>query len=131
MSVDFALMFLRLFMGYAFIMHGYGKIQNPMGWMGAEAPVPGVLQLLAAVAEFGGGIALILGLFTRLAALGIFFTMVVAAGTHLFAMGDPVIASGPGGSAEPALVYLFVSLLYMIQGPGRHSLDKLLFGVKS
>jgi putative oxidoreductase len=130
MSLDFALMFMRLFVGYAFMVHGWGKMQNPMAWMGPEAPVPGLLQFLAAFAEFGGGAALILGLLTRLGALGILITMVVASGMHLFAMKDPLIATGQGGSAEPALNYLFIALLFVIQGPGRHSLDKLIFGSK-
>ena len=67
MDMDVVLLLIRLVMGYAFILHGWGKIQNPMGWMGPDATVPGVLQLLAAVSEFGGGIALIIGLLTRLA----------------------------------------------------------------
>lgn len=127
MATDFALMFLRLFVGYAFIHHGWGKIQNPMGWMPAEAPIPGILQLLAAVSEFGGGIALILGLLTRLASLGLFFTMLVAAAFHI-SNGDSVIHTGQGAAAEPALTYMFIALLYVLHGPGRHSLDKMIFG---
>ncbi|MGE4133989.1 MAG: hypothetical protein AB7F86_20295 [Bdellovibrionales bacterium] len=68
-----------------------------------------------------------MGLVTRLAALGSVITM-AAACMHLFAMGDPMIATGQGGSAEPALVYLFISILYLLHGPGRHSVDKMLFG---
>jgi putative oxidoreductase len=58
-------------MGAAFVLHGWPKIQHPMGWMGLEATVPAIFQLLAAVAEFGGGMALIVGLLTQLASLGI------------------------------------------------------------
>ena len=35
---------------------------GPFGWMGPEAPVPGFLQGMAVLAEFGGGLALILGI---------------------------------------------------------------------
>jgi len=59
-----ALLFLRLIAGTAFMFHGWGKIQHPLNWMGPEAPVPGVLQFLAAFSEFGGGLAWILGLLT-------------------------------------------------------------------
>jgi putative oxidoreductase len=52
------LLLLRLVMGAAFLFHGWGKIQTPLGWMGPDAPVPGILQALAAVAEFGRGMAL-------------------------------------------------------------------------
>ena len=64
------LLLLRLAMGAAFLFHGWGKIQNPVGWMGPEAHVPAVFQALAAIAEFGGGMGLIAGLLTRLAAPG-------------------------------------------------------------
>ena len=65
------LLVLRLVMGAAFMHHGWGKIQNPMGWMGPEATMPAILQALAAISEFGGGLALIAGLLTRLGSLGI------------------------------------------------------------
>jgi len=126
MATDFGLLFLRLFVGYAFIHHGWGKIQNPMAWMPEGTPIPGILQLLAAVSEFGGGIALILGLLTRLASLGLFFTMLVAAAFHI-SNGDSVIHTGQGAAAEPALVYMFIALLFTLHGPGRHSVDKILF----
>ena len=78
------LLLLRLVMGAAFLFHGWPKIQNPLGWMGPECTVPGILQALAALAEFGGGMALIVGLLTRLASLGIAAVMVVALGmVHL------------------------------------------------
>ena len=125
---DIALLIVRLFVGYALMNHGYGKIQNPMAWMGPDAPVPGVFQALAAISEFGGGLALILGLLTRLASLGIFFTMLVAAATHLFALHDPLINMTGGHSAEPAATYLVISLLILAMGPGRFSIDKKIFG---
>lgn len=128
LDMNVALLLLRLFVGYAFIMHGYGKIQNPFGWMPPESPVPGFLQFLAALSEFGGGIALILGLLTRLASLGLFFTMLVAAGFHLFLLGDPLINLKGTSSAEPALTFLFIALLLIVSGPGTWSLDKKIFG---
>lgn len=44
---DAALLLIRVVAGIAFMTHGWGKIQNPFGWMGPEAPVPGVFQALA------------------------------------------------------------------------------------
>jgi putative oxidoreductase len=64
-GLDLALLLIRLVVGYAFILHGYGKIQHPMNWMGPQSTTPGLLQFLAAFSEFGGGIALVLGLLTR------------------------------------------------------------------
>jgi putative oxidoreductase len=92
------LLLLRLAMGAAFIFHGWPKIQHPFGWMGPDASVPGVLQFLAALSEFGGGMALILGLLTRLAALGIGATMTVAITTVHLPHGDPFVAATGGRS---------------------------------
>lgn len=55
-SASLALLFLRLLMGVAFVLHGLPKIESPFSWMGPEAPVPGIFQALAALAEFGGGL---------------------------------------------------------------------------
>src|SRR4051812_4305164 len=102
----FGLLVLRVVVGAAFIFHGWPKIQNPMGWMGADATVPGGLQLLAAVSEFGGGIALIVGLLTPLAALGIAATMAVALGTFHLPRGDPFVGMPGKPSFELAADYL-------------------------
>ena len=126
---DIVLLILRLVFGYAFILHGWGKIQNPMAWMPETSPVPGILQALAAISEFGGGIALILGLLTRLASVGLAITMLVAALMHAIVLGDPFVSKG-GGSYELATIYLMLSVLYIVTGPGRYSLDRKIFGVK-
>jgi putative oxidoreductase len=118
-----ALLIVRLVMGSAFILHGFGKIQAPFEWMGPDAPVPGIFQALAALSEFGGGIALILGAVVPLAALGIFFTMLVATFTHM-SKGDPFV--GYTGSYELASVYASVALLFILVGPGKYSLDNVL-----
>ena len=129
-DIDLILLLIRIVVGIAFTMHGWGKIQNPMAWMGDAAPVPGVFQGLAAIAEFGGGFALILGLLTRLGAFGILCTMLVAVCMHRFAMGDPFVNLTGGSSYEPAMNYLLTSLLFLVMGPGRYSLDRKIFGSK-
>ena len=55
------LLVLRLVAGTAMMFHGWPKIQHATSWMPPEAPVPGVLQALAALAEFGGGLCWVLG----------------------------------------------------------------------
>ncbi len=121
------LLVLRVAVGAAFMFHGYGKIQNPFGWMGENATVPGWLQALAAVSEFGGGAAWILGLLTPLASFGILCTMAKAVHLHAIVRGDPFVAKGPGPAFEPALVYLCVAILLLLAGPGKLSLDALIF----
>ncbi len=126
--VSVALLILRLIMGSAFIIHGWGKIQNPMAWMGPQAPVPGFLQLLAAVSEFCGGIGLVLGLLTPIASLGIAFTMAVAVMTHMFMLKDPFVNPTGGHSYELALVYLGLAIAFVNLGAGKYSLDHKLLG---
>jgi putative oxidoreductase len=126
------LLALRLVAGLAFMFHGWGKIQDPLGWMGPDAGVPGVLQALAAISEFGGGLAWMWGLLTPVASLGLLCTMAVAASLHAFVMSDPFVASGPGqGSYELAAVYFCVALLLLLAGPGRFSLDRMFFGART
>lgn len=121
------LLALRLVMGAAFLFHGWPKIQNPFGWMGPDAAMPGILVALAALAEFGGGIALVVGLFTRPASVGIACVMVVAIGMIHVPHGDPFVGQG-GPSYELAAVYLACTILFLVLGAGRFSADALLFG---
>jgi putative oxidoreductase len=129
-GVDLALLLVRLVVGFAFMHHGYGKIQHPMTWMGPKSAYPVFFQALAAISEFIGGTALVLGFLTRIAAFGIICTMSVAVHLHMFTMGDPFINTTGGGSYELALVYLIISVLLLFTGPGIFSLDKLIFWKK-
>jgi putative oxidoreductase len=122
-----AVLLLRLVTGVAFLFHGWGKIQNPMHWLDlAPNHPPGFLQALAAVAEFGGGIGLILGLLTPLCCAGIACTMGFAIYTHV-SRGDPFVSKG-GGSYELATVYLVVVIAIALLSSGRYSLDQRLVG---
>lgn len=122
------LLLIRVVSGLGIALHGWGKIQKPFTWMGPDAPVPGFLQALAALSEFGGGIALILGFLTPLALFGLAITMIVAITTVHLKAGHPFVARGGGPSFELAALYLAVSLLVLIAGPGRLSLDAIFFG---
>ncbi len=125
-----ALLILRLIAGIAFIYHGYGKIQTPFSWMPEGSPVPGFFQFLAAVSEFGGGIAWILGLVTPLASLGMTFTMLAATLFHAALLKHPFVSLDHGPSYELAAAYLGVALVLLFVGPGKFSLDFLLFKKK-
>lgn len=118
--VSVGLLAIRLLMGVAFVAHGAGKIASPFNWMGPDAPVPGIFQALAALAEVGGGAALIVGLLTPLASLGLVVTMAVAVLFHLM-QGDAFV-----GGYELASVYLVLSGFLLASGPGRFSLDHAL-----
>lgn len=123
-----ALLLLRLIVGIAFLYHGFGKIQNPFGWMSADSSVPGFFQFLAAVSEFGGGLALILGLLTSIAMLGLACTMAVAVYMHAIVRNDPFVAHG--ASFELPAVYFCVAILFIAMGPGKFSADYKIFGTR-
>ncbi len=125
------LLVLRLLCGAAFMVHGWGKIQAPFGWMGPDSSMPGFFQALAALSEFGGGLAWILGLLTPLASFGLACTMAVAVYFHGVVLKHSFFAQSQAGSCEPAAVYLCVALLLLLAGPGAFSLDRLLFRPKA
>jgi putative oxidoreductase len=122
------LLLLRVIVGSAFVVHGWPKIQAPFGWMPAGSPVPGIFQALAALSEFGGGLALILGFLTPLAALGIASTMAVA--YKMAHSQHPWISTG-GPSFEIVALYFVAVISILLTGPGKFSLDALLFDRKN
>jgi putative oxidoreductase len=127
---DLGLLLLRLGIGVMFMLHGYPKLLGgPAAWAGLGGVMgkvgvnfaPEVWGFLAALAEFGGGLLLALGLWFRLACLGLLVTMIMATVMHL-TKGD-----GFGGYAH-ALESAFVFLGLLFAGPGRYSLDERLYG---
>ena len=129
-AAGLGLLIVRLVFGFAMMLHGYPKIQNPFHWADRMG-IPGPLQALAALAEAGGGLAIALGLLTPLAALGWIATMGVAI-FQLAKMGAKFVVNPPaeGPALEPAAGYLAVAILLLLVGPGKFSFDALLFGGK-
>lgn len=75
------LLMLRLVLGAIMIGHGYHKVFGGLSHsadMVRHLGLPGWLAYISAFAEFFGGIALMLGLFTRCAAIAILIDMLVA-----------------------------------------------------
>lgn len=129
------LLILRVVVGAAFVFHGWYKITSPGGmtaWMGPEAPVPGSLQAVAALSEFCGGIGLILGLLTPAAAFLLACTMVAALAMVHLPSHHPFVNPNPTGPAyELPAGYLAALLAVLLAGPGKLSVDALLFGRQS
>jgi putative oxidoreductase len=124
-----ALLLLRVVVGSAFVLHGSGKIVHAFTWMGPA--IPGWLQAMAAMSEFGGGLALVAGLLTPLAALGLIGTMVGALAMVHLPSGHPFVSPDPAKPAfELPLIYLIVNLSVLLAGPGAYSLDSILFNRK-
>src|SRR5260221_10295954 len=86
---DRATALLRLLLGTVFFAHGAQKMLGWFGGFGFSATmgmftsmlhIPAPFAFLAIAAEFFGGLGLLVGLLTRIAAFGIFANMVVAIG---------------------------------------------------
>jgi putative oxidoreductase len=120
---------LRLPLGAILAAHGAQKLFGWFGgygldgtgqWMASIGFTPGVLMAtLAGSAEFFGGIALVLGLLTRPAALVVAFTMAVAMTVHL---GNGLFVSNNG--YEFALILLAASVALAFSGGGSLALDQ-------
>ncbi|HEX3722960.1 MAG TPA: DoxX family protein [Nitrolancea sp.] len=144
------LLLLRVGTGFALISHGYpklfggeGKQAHPLlntlfgknfpaaversgpaafakGLESMEIPQPEIAAYASAATEFGGGVALALGLATPLTTAAILFNMLVAIRKAHWANGF----SGQGGF-EMAGLFALISGAIMFTGPGRYSLDYL------
>lgn len=123
---------LRFPIGITFMAHGAQKLFAWFGgyglegtgqWMTSIGLEPGYqMALLAGCAEFFGGIALLLGLLVRPAALMLAITMLVAIFSVHFVNG--LFMSNNGYEFGLALLAASVSL--MLSGAGKLSLDNLL-----
>ncbi len=122
---DVGLLFLRIIAGWAFMLHGWRKIHHPFSWMGPDTSMPSIFQALAAISEFGGGLAWILGILTPLASFGILCTMMVAVWIHY--SGGAAFVNGDS-TFELPLVYFAVAFTLMLVGPGVFSVDAVVFG---
>ena len=128
------LLIFRLLYGLGIALHGYQKVISPggiFGWAdeGLHFYIPPLFQGLATLAELGGGLALMVGLLTPLASLGILFTMGVAIVKFHWGVNHAhYIAVTPGPDYEPAAHYFIFALGFLFSGPGSVSLDALIFG---
>ena len=122
----------RIVMGQAFFLTGRGKLQNPESvvgfFTGLGIPFPELNAAFVSRLEFYGGIALVLGLLTRLVAAGLASTMVVALATaDRDSLLEALRMSGDTGLTDVApFVYLLLLGWLIVSGPGPLSLDMLL-----
>lgn len=122
-STDLALLALRVWLGLSIAcLHGWGKLQ---GLLSGTSKFPDILGIgatpalaLAVFAEFFCALLLVLGLWTRLAALMLVITMAVA-----FFMAHGAKLSGQG-NGELAFIYLAGFVTLLLAGAGKFSVDK-------
>jgi putative oxidoreductase len=121
---DVGILLLRTFVGVAFCFHGIAKVADLAGFA-AEFHIPLMMAGAAAYTQIVGGLCLIGGLLTPAAALSLGATMGVAV-AQLIARGEPFVNPG-GHSWEAASFYLIANLVFLLAGPGRWSLDAILW----
>jgi putative oxidoreductase len=135
---DWTLTAIRIILGVVFFAHGAQKM---LGWFGGaglketirtmheyiHVPIP--LAFLAVSSEFFGGLGLIVGLLSRVAAIGIGFTMISAIvmvhsryGLFMNWLGDR-----PGHGIEYHLLVIALVIAILVGGSGAASLDHLLY----
>jgi putative oxidoreductase len=134
---DWIVGFARVVLGVIFFAHG---AQLMLGWYGGPGlassmrtftehlHLPPALAFLVIAGELFSGVGLIVGLFTRIAALVIALTMVGAIATvHLrFGLFLNWFGTQEGHGIEYHLLAIALALVIVVQGAGAFSLDRLL-----
>ena len=132
---DYLLAFLRIVLGVVFFAHGAQKL---LGWFGGPGfsgtmgmftgylHIPAPLAFLAIAAEFFGGLGLILGFLTRIAAFGIAVNMLVAIATvhHSYGFFMNWTGTQKGEGFEYHLLVLAITAYLIIRGAGALSVDR-------
>jgi putative oxidoreductase len=138
-SNDGVLLLLRLVLGVVMFAHGAQKV---LGWFGGPGfsgtmqmfttgmHIPYGVAILPVLAEFLGGLGLIVGLLGRIAALGILCDMLVAVWLVHSHNGFFMNWTGQqkGEGFEYHLLAIVVALAIIIRGSGMASIDRALSG---
>lgn len=141
-SNDCTIAICRIVLGIVFFMHGS---QLMLGWFGgygfngtmhfmtAQLGIPAVFAAIAILAQFLGGLGLIVGLLSRIAAFGIACVMLFAVVKIHLAVGFFMNWYGAqkGEGYEYHLLVLAICLLIMVKGAGALSIDRALSKEKS
>jgi putative oxidoreductase len=135
---DYELTLVRVVLGVVFLAHGAQKV---LGWFGGygfqgtmrfmeHMGIPAAFAFLAIAAEFAGGLGLIFGLLSRVAAFGIGVEMMVAVAMVHGANGLFMNWAGnqKGEGFEFHLLALALLAVVLVRGAGALSLDRLIAG---
>jgi putative oxidoreductase len=130
-GLSLGLAIFRIAVGGIMLAHGInhifggGKIRGTAGWFASLGMKPGIFHAwMASLAEIGGGILLILGLFTPLGAAAVCGTMIVAFITNHRKNGFFIFRPGEGWEYVGLLICS--GLAIAAAGPGTWSIDQLL-----
>jgi putative oxidoreductase len=137
-SNDFTFTLARLVLGLVFFAHGAQKM---LGWFGGygfhgtmgfftQMGIPAPLAFLAICAEFFGGLGLLVGFLSRIAALGIITNMLVAVVTVHRVNGLFMNWTGQqkGEGFEFHLLAIALAIIIVVKGSGALSIDRVIAG---
>jgi putative oxidoreductase len=114
-----ALLILRIVLGIIMIYHGWDKVTDLdgtiQGFTGMGIPLPAVSAVFATVAEFGGGILMLIGVLTDIAGLLLAIDML---GAIALVHAKNGFSAAEGGIEFP-LALLAMALTVALAGPGR------------
>ena len=120
-GISLLLLFMRLFFGALFFMHGLDKLT---GFNSLSENYPSVMGLgsymtlmITIFCEFACSMFLMAGLVTRI----VLIPMIVAMAVAFFDIHDGMMPEG-----ELALIFMIVFIALFITGPGRYSVDYLI-----
>jgi putative oxidoreductase len=119
---------LRLVLGVTFFVHGLvkfqGGIENIVGWF-EMIGLPGPLAYVVAIVEMVGGLALLVGLGSRIVSALLVLLMIGAIVKGKLAVG--FLGNGQGAGWELDLALLVMALFIAINDSKMFALDKVLF----
>lgn len=122
---------LRVVLGITFFVHGLvkfqGGIENTVGWF-SSIGLPGFLAYGVALIELIGGIALILGLFSRVVAGLLAVIMLGAILTAKLSAG--FLGNGQTAGYELDLALMAIAIAIAITGSKAYALDQFIFNKK-
>jgi putative oxidoreductase len=125
------LLVIRLYWGWQFFLTGKGKLMHldktANFFASLNIPLPKLNAIVASCTECSCGLLLLLGLFSRFASLALIGVMCVALWTadhdavvHVFSDPDKFLSTDP-------FLFLYAAVLVFAFGPGKISLDTLVF----
>jgi putative oxidoreductase len=125
------LLAIRAWWGWSFFLTGKGKLlhldKTTEFFASLNLPAPKLNALAAGLTESGGGLLLLVGLFSRVASVPLMFTMVVAYVTAEREALQSIISDPDKFTSAAPFQFLLTAVIVFAFGPGRWSLDAWLF----
>jgi uncharacterized membrane protein YphA (DoxX/SURF4 family) len=130
---SYGLAILRVVLGIAFAVHGWSKlsggVDNVAGFFADPLgiPAPMLMAWIVTIVELVGGIFLIVGFATQLAAILLFIDMIGVIVYAYLGQGQPIIARG-SVAFEKEAVFAAAALCLALAGPGVAAVDDMIRG---